>query len=135
MKSKTRTLDGRFVASKLRSGALHLATGEVAGPEIVLTGTDASAAAMLAGSSFNQVTVDWRDGGVRIILASPKGSRVLSARNAVIHEPLTRLYESLPLATFDEAARRFWGRIFRLMRIPGGRYLLKLIARRPAPKN
>jgi len=55
---------------------------------------------------------------------------VLKTRNAIIHEPLTRLYEGLPLASFDPAARRFWRRVFRLVRIPGGRHLLRFIARR-----
>ena len=35
----------------------------------------------------------------------------------------------LPLAQFDQKAKRFWGRVFRLMRIPGGRYLLRFLAR------
>jgi len=34
-----------------------------------------------------------------------------------------------PLASIDADARRFWHRVFRLVRIPGGRYLLKLLTR------
>jgi hypothetical protein len=40
------------------------------------------------------------------------------------------LYEALPLAGFDATARRFWRRVFLLVRLPGGRYLLRLIAQR-----
>jgi hypothetical protein len=39
------------------------------------------------------------------------------------------LYESLPLVSIDANARRFWRRVFRLVRIPGGRFLLKLLTR------
>jgi hypothetical protein len=34
------------------------------------------------------------------------------------------------LAEFDAGARVFWKRVFRLLRIPGGRYLLGWITRR-----
>jgi hypothetical protein len=47
-----------------------------------------------------------------------------------IHTPKTRLYENLPLASFDRDAQRFWKRVFRLIRIPGGRLLLGAITRR-----
>ncbi len=38
------------------------------------------------------------------------------------------LYDSLPLVKFDADARRFWRRVFGLVRIPGGRYLLKFLS-------
>jgi hypothetical protein len=41
---------------------------------------------------------------------------------------LPKLYEALPLARFDAKARRFWGRVFWLVRMPGGRSLLKYFA-------
>jgi hypothetical protein len=47
----------------------------------------------------------------------------------IVHEPLGRMYESLPLAGIDANARRFWRRVFWLVRLPGGRYLLKLLTR------
>jgi len=53
----------------------------------------------------------------------------VEAANAIVHEPLDQLYERLPLISIDANARRFWRRVFRLVRIPGGRYLLKLLAR------
>jgi hypothetical protein len=40
---------------------------------------------------------------------------------------LGHLYESLPLVSIDADARRFWRRVFRLVRIPGGRFLLKIL--------
>jgi len=66
-----------------------------------------------------------------VLLTFIAGEKVASveAANAIVHEPLEHLYERLPLISIDADARRFWRRVFRLVRIPGGRYLLKLLAR------
>jgi hypothetical protein len=135
MKSKLRTLEGPFTCAELRSGALHLTTGHAAGPEIHVAGTEERAALALRWTSFDSITVEWHGEGVRLTLACAAGDCVVTARSAVIHEPLARLYECLPLAAFDEPARKFWRRVFRLMRIPGGRHLLRLIARRGRAKR
>ena len=74
--------------------------------------------------------VERRADGVRLTLSAGGRARLLTADSAVIHEPAKGLYEALPLAGFDAGARRFWKRIFRLMRLPGGRFLLGLFARR-----
>jgi hypothetical protein len=131
MQSNTRrTVCGPFQTRDLGSGAWRLSTGAAAGPEIYLTGTEPKAAESLRGASSSAVAFDWRDDGVLVTLTTARGTAALKARNAIIHEPLTNLYAGLPLASFDDAARRFWRRVFRLVRIPGGRYLLELIARR-----
>jgi len=131
MTSNTRrTVCGRFRTRDLGSGAWHLSTGAAAGPEIYLTGAEPMAAEKLRGADASAVAFDWRDDGVLVTLTTAEGSAALKVRNAIIHEPLTNLYAGLPLASFDDAARRFWRRVFRLVRIPGGRYLLGLIARR-----
>jgi hypothetical protein len=131
MKSNTRrTVCGRFRTRELGSGAWQLTTGAAAGPEIYLTGTEPKASASLRGADASAVAFEWRDAGVLVTLTTARGAAALQARNAIIHEPLTNLYAGLPLASLDEAARRFWRRVFRLVRIPGGRYLLGLIARR-----
>jgi len=57
-------------------------------------------------------------------MTSAEQVRSVKARSAIVHEPLPRLYEALPLVSLDAKARRFWRRVFRLVRIPGGRYLL-----------
>ena len=62
----------------------------------------------------------------------PSSRRSVQTHSAIVHEPLARLYEALPLAELDAKARRFWRRVFRLVRIPGGRYLLLAMARRNA---
>ena len=58
------------------------------------------------------------------------GVRYFKCGGAVLHEPQMQLYSALPLAQFDAKAQRFWRRIFRLLRIPGGRIVLRWIARR-----
>jgi hypothetical protein len=113
-----RTIAGDFRARDLGSGAWQLTTGVPGSAEIYLSGAERA------------VAVAWQGGSVAVTLISPQGPRYLKSRTAIIHEPLPRLYEGLPLVTFDERARRFWRRVFRLVRIPGGRRLLGLIARR-----
>jgi hypothetical protein len=125
-----RTVRGRFEVRDLGSGAWHLSTGTAAGPEIYLTGTEPPAAESLRGAVASAVAIDWCDDGVLVALTTAQGTAALQARNALIHEPLSKLYTGLPLASLDDAARRFWRRVFRLVRIPGGRHLLGFIARR-----
>jgi hypothetical protein len=123
-------LAGPFLARELRAGAWQLTAGGAAGPEIYLSGVDQSSAEILRGASVTAVAVEWRERGVKVTLTAMGAAHVLQMRGAIVHEPLNRLYEGLPLAVFDDAARRFWRRLFRLVRIPGGRYLLGFIARR-----
>jgi hypothetical protein len=65
-----------------------------------------------------------------VTMTSAERRRSLEAQSAIVHEPQTRLYEALPLVVLDDKARRFWRRVFRLVRIPGGRHLLGILARR-----
>jgi hypothetical protein len=130
MKAKARSWHGSFVARPLGAGTWQLSSAATDGPEIYLTGAESAAAAILQDSSCNVVTVEWREGAVVATVAGGAGARIVRARNAVIHEPLGRLYATLPLAPFDDAARRFWRRVFLLVRVPGGRHLLSYIARR-----
>jgi hypothetical protein len=73
--------------------------------------------------------IEWH--AEKVLLTFMAGEKVASveAANAIVHEPLEQLYERLPLISIDADARRFWRRVFRLVRIPGGRFLLKLLAR------
>lgn len=125
-----RSVNGRFMGRDLGSGVWRLSTDTPGGPEIYLAGVGADGAQMLSRAGLGAVEIDWRSDGVLLTLTSAGADQRVKARHAVIHEPLARLYEGLPLERFDEAARRFWARIFRLVRIPGGRQLLGLIARR-----
>ncbi len=131
MKTQLRcSVRGSFEGRELGAGSWQLKSGQAAGDaEIYVFGAEPGAARLLLDTIFTAVDFDWVDGGVLISLTSAGGARNLKARAAVIHEPLSRLYDGLPLASFNDSARRFWRRIFHLVRIPGGRYLLRLAAR------
>ncbi len=100
------------------------------GAELLIRGADPGAAQLLRRAVPSTVSVDWLEDGALVTLVTGSGPRPLRARVAVTHDPLARLYETLPLARLDAQARRFWRRVFFLVRIPGGRRLLKLMARR-----
>jgi len=122
-----RTLKGEFRAGDLGGGAWRLTSG---GSAVHIVGAEAGAAQGLEGTTASEVRVAWSGGGVSVAWLSARGRREFKARAAMIHEPLASLYQALPLATLDDGARRFWRRVFFLVRIPGGRMLLGLAARR-----
>jgi hypothetical protein len=125
----SKILAGPFAARRLGGRSWLLATDAPAGPEVYLQGIDPGAAQFMSGTSIAELALVWRGDGVEITMTTATGVRALRAATALVHEPKPRLYESLPLVGFDSAARRFWNRVFWLMRIPGGRYLLGFIAR------
>ena len=128
-------LSGPFSARNLAERDWLLTTGDPAGPEIYLRGAHSGAGQLLSGSAIARLGVAWDGDGVELTLWGADGVRSLRAATAVVHDPKPGLYAGLPLAGFDADARRFWTRVFRLMRIPGGRYLLALIARRHPNKR
>jgi hypothetical protein len=131
MKAKTsRTFAGSFAIHELGSDHWYLATGDSDGPEIYLIGADPCTARVVRNTKISAVALEWRERGVLVTLTSIDGPKLVPARAVLVHEPFGRLYQSLPLAQFDSAARRFWRRVFRLVRIPGGRHLLRFMARR-----
>jgi hypothetical protein len=131
MNTKTqRTIEGNFSGRELGAGTWQLTAGTSGSGEIYILGAEPSAADLLRGASLRAVSIAWQSGGATLTLVRPDGPRNLNSRTAIIHEPLARLYDGLPLVRLDDRARRFWRRVFRLVRIPGGRYLLGLIARR-----
>ncbi len=124
-----RTLWGSFAIHGLGSNVWRLATGDCAAPEIYFIGAESGAGCIEREMNISAVTLEWRDRDVHATLISIGGPKSLHARAALIHEPCAELYRSLPLAQFDGAARRFWRQIFWLIRIPGGRHLLRFMAR------
>jgi len=80
---------------------------------------------------IERVDIAWRNDAVAVVVSGNGWTQTLTVRNASVHEAKPSLYGNLPLVQFDRKARRFWRRIFLLMRLPGGRSLLKRIARRP----
>jgi len=131
MKPKMRrNLPGTFMAQELEDGAWRLSRSEAAPIDVFLRGAGSGAAEALRCPSVRDIGIEWRGDAVVLTLTSAEQPRIITAQSAIVHEPLARLYEALPLASLDAKARRFWRRVFRLVRIPGGRYLLGALARR-----
>jgi len=76
------------------------------------------------------LSVEWRGASVEITRRSRLRAEQFTARDIVVHEPLPELYAQLPLERLDRRARRFWSRVFCLVRLPGGRRLVRWLARR-----
>jgi hypothetical protein len=128
-----RTLTGPFQTQDLGGGLWQVTAGTSAAPaalEIYLRIPAAAGAMLLTQPGIRRLDVAWSADGVVVNVAGTSRTGVLEASSAIIHEPQNRLYDALPLAGFDAQARRFWRRVFLLVRIPGGRHLLRLIARR-----
>lgn len=133
-KNVERTITATFTARELSAGVWQLSSGPEGGIDIVLRGTDSQARTALSGLCASKALIAWQRNGDRngasVTLTTADGTRRVRARTAILHEPVARLYDRLPLVRLDEAARRFWRRVFWLVRIPGGRRLLGLVARR-----
>jgi hypothetical protein len=96
-----------------------------------LCGPAAAQPPQLDGAHATAVSLDWpAAGGVDIDLTLPEGPVRMKAAEARVHATPSDLYRVLPLAQFDAGARAFWRRIFLLVRLPGGRFLLQAAARR-----
>jgi len=131
MKPKMRrNLPGTFRIQELDAGAWRLARDEPAPAELFLRGLDPSAQEVFRSPVISDIDIEWRAAAVELTLTSASRRRTLHAQSVIVHEPLMRLYETLPLVSLDEKAKRFWRRVFFLVRIPGGRYLLRILARR-----
>ena len=127
---KRRKLPGTFLTRDLGEGAWRLSRGETEPTDIFLRGTEYGAAEALRSPLVRDIDIEWRAETVVLTLTSAEQRRTVEAQSAIVHEPLARLYEALPLISLDAKARRFWRRVFRLVRLPGGRYLLGVVARR-----
>jgi hypothetical protein len=80
---------------------------------------------------FDVLNLEWTTAhSITVQLGEGATARMLKVDAVQLQEPDERLYDSLPLARFTPEARRFWRRVFWLVRLPGGRALLGLVARR-----
>jgi hypothetical protein len=121
------TLADDFEVQDRGGGLWRLTNHRAPATTIFLQGVDATTAAPVQCSS---VTLEWQAAGA-VFVAMDGATRVtVRARAAFLHEPQQSLYAALPLATFTNAARRFWRRVFLIVRLPGGRLLVGLLARR-----
>jgi hypothetical protein len=125
-----RHLPGTFAAHYLTNGAWRLSRIGPVPAEVFMRGAEAAAADVFRLQNVSDIDIEWHAASVVMILSSAGQSRTVGMQSAIVHEPQEHLYDALPLAGLDAAGQRFWGRIFRLVRIPGGRHLLRILARR-----
>ena len=124
-----RNFSGAFQPKPLSDGAWQLSRRAPHEIEVILRGAEHGAAQAFGSVPIVDLGIAWHAENVSVTFMSGERTASVSAASAIVHEPLDRLYESLPLVSIDADARRFWRRVFRLVRIPGGRYLLKVWTR------
>ena len=125
-----RHLPGRFLPREIKEGAWRLSRSGAEPIDVFLQGADPRTAEVLRAPHVADIDIEWHAGAAVLSMTSAGRRRSIQTHSAIVHEPLARLYEALPLAALDAKARRFWRRVFRLVRMPGGRYLLLAMARR-----
>lgn len=136
MKPKMRrNLPGTFLTRELKAGAWRLSRSEPAPIDVLLLGAESGAADAFRSPTVSDIDIEWHAATVVLTMTSAGRRRSVKTQSAIVHEPLAHLYEALPLVSLDARARRFWRRVFRLVRIPGGRYLLGLMARRTRTRH
>jgi hypothetical protein len=124
-----RNYSGAFQPKALGDGAWQLSRRAGHQMEVFLRDAEHGAAQAFGAAPIVDLGIEWHAENVLLTFMSGERALGVSAASAIVHEPLERLYENLPLVSIDADARRFWRRIFRLVRIPGGRYLLKVLTR------
>jgi hypothetical protein len=124
-----RNFSGAFLARDRGNGAWQLARPAPHEINVFLRDAEHGAERSFAPGPIIDLGIEWHDEKVLLTFMSEDRVASVEAASAIVHEPLERLYARLPMVSIDADARRFWRRVFRLVRIPGGRYLLKVLAR------
>jgi hypothetical protein len=122
-----RNFSGAFMPQDRGNGAWQLTRAAPHDMQVFLREAELGAARAFGKAPIVDLGIEWH--AAKVLLTFMSGDRVatVEAASAIVHEPLGQLYESLPLVSIDADARRFWRRIFRLVRIPGGRFLLRIL--------
>ena len=130
MSSKLRrNFSGVFLPQHRGNGEWQLCRQAPHEIQVFLRDAERGAARAFGTGPIIDFGIEWHADKVLLTFMSDERVASVEAANAIVHEPLERLYESLPLVSIDADARRFWRRVFALVRIPGGRYLLKVLTR------
>jgi hypothetical protein len=122
-----RNFSGAFVPQYHGDGAWQLSRRAPHEINVFLRDAEHGAAQAFGTAPIIDLGIEWQAEKVLLTFMSDERVGSVAAASTIVHESLERLYESLPLASIDADARRFWRRVFRLARIPGGRYLLKAL--------
>jgi hypothetical protein len=124
-----RNFSGVFTTQDRGAGAWQLSRAAPHATSVFLRDAERDAGAAFGAGQLIDLGIEWH--AEKVLLTFMSGGRVASvaAQSAIVHEPLGDLYDNLPLASIDADARRFWRRVFALVRLPGGRLLLRLLTR------
>jgi hypothetical protein len=124
-----RNFSGAFLPQDLGLGAWQLSRPAPHEISVFVRDAERGAQRSFGSGPLIDLGIEWH--AEKVLLTFMSDDRVASVEvaSAIVHEPMEHLYERLPLISIDADARRFWRRVFGLVRIPGGRYLLKLLAR------
>src|SRR5271165_827017 len=131
---KRRNFSGAFLPQDCGNGAWRLSRALPHEIDVFLQGAERGAAKGFGAAPVLDLCIEWNTGSALLRFLTGDNVATVAAASAIVHEPLAHLYASLPLVRFDAGARRFWRRVFLLVRIPGGRYLLKLLTRSSKPQ-
>jgi hypothetical protein len=124
-----RNFSGAFLPQDLGAGAWQLSRPAPHEINVFLRDAERGAQRAFGTGPLVDLGIEWHAEKALLTFLSDERVGSVAAASAIVHEPLEHLYERLPLVSIDADARRFWRRVFRLVRIPGGRYLLKALAR------
>src|ERR1700684_4222503 len=124
-----RNFSGAFLPQDRGNGAWQLSSRAPHEIDVFLRDAERGAERSFGTGPLIDLGIEWHAEKVLLTFMAQEKVASVEAANAIVHEPLDQLYERLPLISIDADARRFWRRIFRLVRIPGWRFMLKLLAR------
>jgi hypothetical protein len=129
-----RNFDGEFSAQDLGKHVWRLSQVTPHRIDVIVqgarqNGAQASVARAFGTGAVTNLGIEWHSDMALLSFMSGERVEIVEGANVIVHEPLRHIYEGLPLAEFDRKAKTFWNRVFRLVRIPGGRYLLRFLAR------
>jgi len=124
-----RNFSGAFMSQDRGGGVWRLIRSAPHETTVYVRDAQADAAKAFGLGHISDLGIEWRDEKTLLTFMSGGKASSVAAGGAIVHEPLGDLYASLPLASVDADAKRFWRRVFALVRLPGGRFLLKLLTR------
>jgi hypothetical protein len=132
--NKRRNFSGTFLPQDRGAGAWRLSGAVPQEIDVLVQGAEHGAARAFGSAPVADLCVEWDAATALLTFKSAGRGAMVRAAGVIVHEPLRTLYDALPLVKFDAGARRFWRRVFLLVRIPGGRYLLKFLGGAAKPK-
>jgi hypothetical protein len=124
-----RNFSGSFTSHDRGEGTWQLSKSAPHEATVFVRDAQSDAARAFGSEPISELGIEWHGEQALLTFIADGRPASVAAGSAIVHEPLGELYAGLPLANIDADARRFWRRVFALVRLPGGRFVLKLLAR------